>query len=52
MFGGRHLLAEAGNLGLLRQLAGVSGCKPWDCVGTPAETRQALDMAVQLHQTR
>ena len=52
MFGARHLLADAGNLDLLRQLAGLSGCKPWDCVGTPAETRQALDLAVQLYQAR
>lgn len=35
-------LADPENLGLLADLAGVGGMKPFECVGTPLETRAAL----------
>ncbi|MBF0461093.1 MAG: endonuclease domain-containing protein [Magnetococcales bacterium] len=39
---GLDLLADAANLPLLEELAGVQGHKPFECVGTPEEVLAAL----------
>ena len=39
---GRELLHRPENLGLLRELLGLSGKKPFECVGTFEESRAAL----------
>lgn len=43
----RSFLADPANIPLLEELAGVSGIKPWECVGTPDECRLSLTL---LHQ--
>ncbi|MEO5362679.1 MAG: hypothetical protein H7838_03530 [Magnetococcus sp. DMHC-8] len=39
---GANLLANAANLSLLEELAGIRGHKPFECVGTPEEVWAAL----------
>jgi UDP-N-acetyl-alpha-D-muramoyl-L-alanyl-L-glutamate epimerase len=39
---GSDFLADPANLGILADLAGVGGMKPFECVGTPTECRAAL----------
>jgi UDP-N-acetyl-alpha-D-muramoyl-L-alanyl-L-glutamate epimerase len=40
----RSFIAEAVNIPLLEELAGLSGIKPWECVGTPDECRLSLTL--------
>jgi hypothetical protein len=40
----RDFLADAANIPLLEELTGVTGVKPWECVGTPAESRLSLTL--------
>jgi UDP-N-acetyl-alpha-D-muramoyl-L-alanyl-L-glutamate epimerase len=40
----RSFLADAANIPLLEELAGMSGIKPWECVGTPDECRLSLTL--------
>lgn len=42
---GRSFLAEAANVPVAAALCGVVGHKPFECVGTPEETRAALWLA-------
>ncbi|HXM71340.1 MAG TPA: hypothetical protein VN970_09405 [Thermoanaerobaculia bacterium] len=42
-------LADPDNLQMVRQLLGIDGHKPWDCVGTPGEVAAALWLACQRH---
>ena len=44
VFGG-DALADAGNLTLVEQLLGLTGHKPFECVGTPEETVAAIYLA-------
>ena len=41
---GKNLLDDASLLPLYRQLLGIEGFKPFECVGTPEETREAFAM--------
>lgn len=42
---GKDIFADASMLPLFRQLLGLEGIKPFDCVGTPRETAAALLLA-------
>ncbi len=44
MFGG-NLFADASLLPLFKELLGIEGIKPFECVGTPEETKAALFLA-------
>lgn len=45
IFNGNNLFADASLLPLYRELLGIEGIKPFECVGTPAETYAALMLA-------
>jgi len=42
---GNNLFADASLVPLYRQLLGLEGCKPFECVGTAEETREAFRLA-------
>jgi hypothetical protein len=42
---GKDLFADANLLPLYKQLLGLEGFKPFECVGTPEETREAFRLA-------
>jgi hypothetical protein len=42
---GKDLFADASLLPLYRELLGLEGCKPFECVGTAAETKAAFFLA-------
>ncbi len=44
IFGGRNLLAEPGQAAGYRELAGLRGRKPFECVGEVLESAAALDL--------
>jgi hypothetical protein len=45
VFGGVDMLREEARKGLFRQLVGLEGAKPLDCVGTVAEASAAVHLA-------
>lgn len=47
MFGGQHLYANEELRSLYRELLGLQGFKPFECVGTPEETKAAFVLAHQ-----
>lgn len=44
---GRNLYEDDSLLPLYRELLGMEGCKPFECVGTPEETAAAMLLAVK-----
>jgi hypothetical protein len=44
---GENLFEKPKLLKTMRELLGVSGHKPFDCVGTYKETKEALSMAIK-----
>jgi UDP-N-acetyl-alpha-D-muramoyl-L-alanyl-L-glutamate epimerase len=44
---GKNLFEDKSLLGLYRQLWGIEGFKPFECVGTPEETQAAFYLATQ-----
>ncbi len=47
---GSDFLADPENFGILADLAGVGGMKPFECVGTPVECRAALGRLAATHR--
>jgi hypothetical protein len=41
---GKNLFADEALLPLFRELLGIEGCKPFECVGTDDEMREALTL--------
>ncbi|MDD3896690.1 MAG: hypothetical protein PHU04_02475 [Candidatus Peribacteraceae bacterium] len=41
----KNLFADAGLLPLYRELLGIEGCKPFECIGTAEETQEAFRLA-------